>query len=155
MLVKGAPGGHVLRVWKLLWLVGPVPLNTNWFCMALAPSTVELQTYGWEMSFRYNIYTCMEKLQSNAVSHWLGAYLESALYGSQENKARCEQHEKKYCPVFIFKFHRNCFIPGNPSMKKLTLPYWFRQSGISLAMRPANERRRHNVTTSLIGWVHI
>ena len=27
-------------------------------------------------------------------------------------------------------------------------------SGISLGMRPANERRRYNVTTSLIGWVH-
>ena len=27
-------------------------------------------------------------------------------------------------------------------------------TGISLCMRPANERRRYNVTTSLIGWVH-
>ena len=27
-------------------------------------------------------------------------------------------------------------------------------AGISLAMFPANERRRYSVTTSLIGWVH-
>ena len=26
--------------------------------------------------------------------------------------------------------------------------------GISLGVRLANERRRYNVTTSLIGWVH-
>ena len=29
-----------------------------------------------------------------------------------------------------------------------------RDAGISLGMRPANERRRYNVTTSLIGWAH-
>ena len=28
------------------------------------------------------------------------------------------------------------------------------QSGILLCMRPANERRRYNVTSSLIGWAH-
>ena len=28
-------------------------------------------------------------------------------------------------------------------------------SGISLGMRPANERRCYNVTTSLIAWAHI
>ena len=27
-------------------------------------------------------------------------------------------------------------------------------TGITLYMRPANERRRYNVTSSLIGWVH-
>ena len=27
-------------------------------------------------------------------------------------------------------------------------------TGIRLGMRPANERRRYNVTTSLIGWAH-
>ena len=27
-------------------------------------------------------------------------------------------------------------------------------SGISLGMRPANEKRRYVVTTSLIGWAH-
>ena len=27
-------------------------------------------------------------------------------------------------------------------------------SGIILCMQPANERRRYNVTSSLIGWVH-
>ena len=27
-------------------------------------------------------------------------------------------------------------------------------SGIILSMRPANERRRYNVTSSLIGWAH-
>ena len=27
-------------------------------------------------------------------------------------------------------------------------------AGISLDMRPANERRRYNITTSLIGWAH-
>ena len=29
------------------------------------------------------------------------------------------------------------------------------RTGISLCMRPANERRRYNVTSSLTGWAHI
>ena len=28
------------------------------------------------------------------------------------------------------------------------------EAGIILCMRPANERRRYNVTSSLIGWAH-
>ena len=43
----------------------------------------------------------------------------------------------------------------NPSLTQacvnaLPLPI----TGISLGMRPANQRRRHIVTMSLIGWVH-
>ena len=30
----------------------------------------------------------------------------------------------------------------------------FLSAGISMGMRPANERRRYNVTTSLIDWAH-
>ena len=39
-----------------------------------------------------------------------------------------------------------------------TLSYYMTmtwQADIILCMRPANERRRYNVTTSLFGWVHI
>ena len=36
----------------------------------------------------------------------------------------------------------------------LTLKKLLTYSGISLGMRPANERRRYTVTTSLIGWAH-
>ena len=31
---------------------------------------------------------------------------------------------------------------------------WDIPAGISLGVRPANERRRYIVTTSLIGWAH-
>ena len=34
------------------------------------------------------------------------------------------------------------------------LVYSTAYSGIILLMRPANERRRYNVTSSLIGWAH-
>ena len=33
---------------------------------------------------------------------------------------------------------------------QVLVPY----TGINLGMRPANERRRYNVKTSLIGWAH-
>ena len=64
-------------------------------------------------------------LQSNAVSHWLGANLESALMHNKAKKIE-QTTVKRYRDV------------GNPEL--------------ILGLRPANERRRYFVTTSLIGW---
>ena len=41
--------------------------------------------------------------------------------------------------------YAKCYSPCDPDTA---------EAGISLGMRPANERRRYIVTTSLIGWVH-
>ena len=63
-------------------------------------------------------------LQSNAVSHWLGANLESALIKRQTDPAS--------------------LMGSHP----------FRKSGIILGMGSANERWHYNVMSSLIGWAH-
>ena len=34
------------------------------------------------------------------------------------------------------------------------MTWLYQQPGIIMHMRPANERRRYNVTSSLIGWAH-
>ena len=47
---------------------------------------------------------------------------------------------------FGILYRRKAFLFGNPGWRLLT--------GISLFMRPANERRRYNVTWSLIGLAH-
>ena len=43
------------------------------------------------------------------------------------------------------------FIRSDPINNK---PPFVQITGTSLGMRPANERRRYNVTTYLIGWAH-
>ena len=88
-------------------------MNRQWynaFCELNLPSiraNSRFEPSQWGMS-----------LQSNAVSHWLGANIESAL---------------------ILASMSVCLPTADP--------------GIILCMHPANERRRYNVMSSLIGWV--
>ena len=61
-------------------------------------------------------------LLCNNVSHWLGTSLQSALWGTDSR--------------------------GQP----LQAASFLLTTGLCLGLRPANERRRYFVTTSLIGW---
>ena len=65
--------------------------------------------------------------------------------------------------IFFFHLHLNKWLSKQPRGWWFETPAWsfWRQcnvfitdSGIILHMRPANERRRYVVTSSLIGWVH-
>ena len=62
--------------------------------------------------------------------------------------------------IFIFRALGLSASGENDWNIKISLPrslsYWWRLAitGISLGMRPANERCRYNATTSLIGWAH-
>ena len=60
-------------------------------------------------------------------------------------------HPIVYTPTFFFVVV--CFDLFKPICFLVNL-FWFQDTGIILAMGSANERRRYNVTSSLIGWAH-
>ena len=61
------------------------------------------------------------------------------------------EFEKVYIACVSWKL---CRVYGW-SLSHLETPCIFNYPGITLWMRPANERRRYIVTSSLIGWAHI
>ena len=84
-------------------------------------------------------------LHSNVTSHWLGAYTKWSLF-------------TVWCNIYItgpweMGQHLCCAMTKHI----LVIESWALPDGISgiiLCMRPANERRRYIVTSSLIGWAH-
>ena len=112
--------------------------HTNKYCRADS----RFEPSQWETS-----------LQSNAVSHWLGANLESALC----NLAGFYTPADSWMLLFAKGTTINTHVNVNliPRMRRL---WWLSlrssHSGIISCMRHASERRRYKVTSSLIGWAH-
>ena len=122
--------------WKMSsdWILALCPANERcrliefWLCAR--PSQ-------WRMS-----------LQSNPVSHWLGASLESAL--------------KILTLTLRPKYFENCFNMTRGKKKKnhimagivTIFHFLFSWSDIILCMCSANERWGYSVMHSLIGWAH-
>ena len=72
-------------------------------------------------------------------------------------------HSDRWCPGTISGFRTSAtikqtevvrFILGESQRKLHVLDSGSQCAGIIMRMRPANERRRYNVTSSLIGWAH-
>ena len=111
-------------------------------------------------------------LQSNTVSHWLGPDLEPARtdiaqqcqrwsgvirtkltisrLAEHAGKPKCTEsrHVSLESWLLAVSCHINGIIKANNDFMMIIGP------GIILCMRPANESRRYNVTSSLIGWMH-
>ena len=66
-----------------------------------------------------------------------------------------ESKLKSYTQKYRAKLPGDQWVKAQPDLvyKSWVICMIFR-SGISLSMRPANERHCYNVTTSLIGWTH-
>ena len=106
-------------------------------------------------------------LQSNAISHWLGTNLESALHhyimvllitwrgcggyrcpGTQLKSGRCDCNGCDLgCIIKASVWH--LWTAWHLSKR----PTRYHESGLIPGLRPANERPRYFVTTSLIAWM--
>ena len=62
--------------------------------------------------------------------------------------------ESKFQNKFYSSSNFVIFIWDSRKLCTKITSFWLPIVGISLGMRPANERRRYNVTTSFIDWVH-
>ena len=107
-------------------------------------------------SFRHSFFMDMSLIHFNVVKPFLAVYTIKNLNlnsfqtdvflicFSVVSPSSFENVTTKWCPEI--KHH----CPDAPILLIGKSP-----SGISLGVRPANERRRYNVMTSLIGWAHI
>ena len=88
---------------------------------------------------RYNI-TRKRTQHDGKVGHGLCGVLVN---GKIHITFTCEGHQCLWCVIWKI-------MAAEASLLLL----WPGKSGIVLCMRPANEKRRYNITSSLIGWAH-
>ena len=80
-------------------------------------------------------------LQSNSVSHWLGESLESALYYGDG--------------CFTLKLFLGPIASGGNTLVTNDKNIFENNTGLILALCPANERRCYKLMLSLTGWTQI
>ena len=76
-------------------------------------------------------------------------------HGTTVTLVKLEQFEKLRDTLYIALIGEStCVLRGGEKNREITMVHFvLEKPGIILCIRPVNERRRYNVTSSLIGWV--